>query len=139
METKFSQVAHLYLWCMIQYPNPDGGKPIVAKLTGVTSDGFETTYKRKKNGCNGDLIGFKDGKERGHQTYAENCKPILRHLSDITEEDREALSQILLIMDINSYADAIMVDAAKTTYLLSKGYDLHNLIETGQAINAKKD
>lgn len=127
METKFSQIAHLYLRCKVHLENHTDG------CTYSTLEGLDPF-----DGCT--LLHWGDDDEVGYRTdevSLETIKPILRHLSDITEEDREALSQILLTMDVNSYADAIMVDAAKTTYLLSKGYDLFNLIETGQAINAK--
>ena len=164
MKTEFLQVAHLYKGCQIQYPNPDGGKPIVAKLTGVTSDGFETTYKRKKSSCSGDLISFKDGKERGHETYVENCKPILKSLSDMPLDERIQLIALIndelvenITVKTNSKSYMVYIDGEteeddseafiekhmffdgfnpyQFLWLLSKGYDLFDLIPNGFAIN----
>ena len=52
------------------YPSSDG-KMTKAFLSGISDNWeyLETTYKRKKNGCNGDLISFKDGKKR--ETYVQ--------------------------------------------------------------------
>ncbi len=68
----------------VTYPSSDD-KMIKAFLTGISDNWqyIETTYKRKKNGCNGDLISFKDGKKRGHECYIENVRLMLVPLSKL--------------------------------------------------------
>ncbi len=54
-----------------------------AFLTGISrGDGIETTYKRKRDDCAGDYIGW-----GGHNNIVDlEFKPILRPLSDLTKE-----------------------------------------------------
>lgn len=68
----------------VTYPSSDD-KIIKAFLSGISDNWqyIETTYKRKKNGCNGDLISFFDGKNRGHECYIENVKLMLVPLSKL--------------------------------------------------------
>jgi len=57
-------------------------KTHIAKLSGVSDDGIETTYKRKFEGCRGDCISF-----TGRNNIVDlDFKPILRPLSDLTKE-----------------------------------------------------
>lgn len=66
-------------------------------------------------------------------------KPILRPLSDMTEEeDQEADDLYILHADKHSedFERVTIANAAVTQYLLSKHFDLFNLIPSGQAINS---
>ena len=57
-------------------------KRLKALLTSVSYDGIETTYKRKRDGCAGDIICFD-----GHNNiYDLEFKLHLRPLSDLTKE-----------------------------------------------------
>jgi hypothetical protein len=53
-----------------------------AFLTGASSDGIETTFKRKKRGCSGDIIGFKGNNNINDLEF----KLHLHDLSDLTKE-----------------------------------------------------
>lgn len=129
MKVEFKDVAKHYIGCEVEYPNTDGSKPLRAKLTGVTSDGYETTYKRKKNGCRGDLVGFKDGRERGHNCYAENCKPVLKSLYDLTDHELiNAISPMQYGLNSLSGLEQIKQCAEITKFLLSKHYDQQFLL-----------
>jgi len=137
---KFKEVAHLYIGCKVKYPDSDD-KMIVATLSGVNSQSFETTYSRKKKGCIGDYITSNDGKQRGHNCYIENVKPILRSLSSLTEEEAtEGLGYDNLIYKpfkvCNNFSSRSVFSAKEFVFLLSKGFDLFGLIESGEAIDA---
>jgi len=63
MKKQLKDYLHLYLGCDVEYPDTDD-KLVRSVLTGYSiKEGAETTHKRKRNGCKGDLICFKDGKE----------------------------------------------------------------------------
>ena len=78
-------------------------------------------------------------------------RAILRKLEDMTEEDKRHLVAHKKGYDVVArYTDAMVhkeyewslrlgvLTAAQFRYLLSKGYDLFNLIESGEAFDAKK-
>jgi len=78
-------------------------------------------------------------------------RAILRRLGDITEEDKRSVIALRYGFDVVArYTDAmankqylsLITDGAYSPaqfdYLLSKGYDLFNLIESGEAFDAKK-
>lgn len=90
----------------------------------------------------GEFLGLAKFGDRGFQIF-NNCssnepywggialyKPILRSLSDMSEEESEKWRQISLLIP-----DPIECDAERTRYLLSKYFDLFNLIESGLAID----
>ena len=66
--------------CRYKYLSSD--KYTKAKLTGVTLREVETTYKRKRRGCVGDLIGF----EGNNNIQDLKFKLELRPLSSLTKE-----------------------------------------------------
>jgi hypothetical protein len=70
---------------MVQYPDTIVGKNVTARLTGVTMSEIETTYKRKRKGCSGDILSWKSN--GNHNSDALHTKPILRPLSSMTEEE----------------------------------------------------
>jgi hypothetical protein len=70
------------------------------------------------------------------QDYWEWIKPILRPLSDMTEEEREQLNDIEL--GESSWPTVAIALAPCFKYLLSKHFDLFGLIESGLAIDKTK-
>jgi hypothetical protein len=62
-------------------------------------------------------------------------KIMLRHLQDISEEERDEFGQILNDFPLNTQEDCRKIDAAQTLYLLKQQFDLFGLIESGQALN----
>lgn len=128
---------------LVIYPTSDG---IVKKayLTGINEGGkyYETTYKRKTKNCKGDIIGFKDGKERGHNCYCDNMKLILKPMSLLTREE-------LIAQGFNSHIDYLTSEQFcnqkekfpifkapydMIIYLLSNHYDVFELIPKKLAV-----
>ncbi len=62
----------------------------------------------------------------------EKLKPILRPLSDMTEDEDQEFEYIRYKKDLSIYEGTAM----QTAYLLSKNFDLFGLIESGLAIDA---
>ncbi len=60
-------------------------------------------------------------------------KLVLRHLSDMIEE--ESGQYWAIIAETNSFHHQIERDSERTRYLLSRGFDLFGLIESGLAID----
>jgi hypothetical protein len=120
---------HFYIGCQVEYPSTDG-RLIRATLTGVSRcDGVETTYKRKKNGCSGDYLAWK---ENGyHDANAFNVKPILKRTTNMTDAEVKGMS-------FKQYPDFEnkMFTPEQTIYLLKNGFDLFGLIDAGLAIEA---
>jgi len=109
METKFKDVAHLYLGCDIVWKQYSGD------YTDGTygTDLYNSKLLREISLGNGKAI------------------PILRPLSDMTEEEYQHTS-VCVSIESNDY----IREAENTLYLLSKHFDLFRLIESGQAIDA---
>lgn len=63
-------------------------------------------------------------------------KPILRPLSSMTEEELSAMESIYGFYASKPYAERLGTDAEVTRHLLSKGFDLFNLIPEGLAIDS---
>ena len=129
---------------MVIYHTCDG---IVKKayLTGINESGkyYETTYKRKSKNCKGDIIGFKDGKERGHNCYCENMKLILKPMIFLTRKELEE-------QGFNSHIDYLTIEQFcnqkekfpilkapydMMQYLISKHYDVFDLIPKKLAVS----
>lgn len=108
MQTKFKDVAHLYLGCKIKTEEGEG------TLNGLYNDGNEP------------IVSF--NLVHAHLNFDE-VKPILRPLSDMTELEHHIVNGIK--PETNDYTR----DAARTTFLLSRGFDLFGLIESGEAIS----
>lgn len=128
---------------MVIYPDSNNVK-VKAYLTGICEDGnyYETTYKRKRLNCNGDIIGHKDGKQRGHECYIENMKLILKPMSLLTRkelEDQGFNSHVdyLTIEQFCSENDKFPIMKAPyemIQYLISKYYDVFYLIPQKLAV-----
>jgi hypothetical protein len=151
--TKFKDVAHLYIGCMVQYPDTCG-KKITARLTGVTISEIETTYKRKRKGCSGDILSWQP--TASHNSDALHTKPILRPLSSMTKEEvAEFMGITDGVVTKGNYSKPFFqlewkdnlddwrfkfqysnqLSAYQFIILLSKGFDLFGLIESGEAID----
>ena len=118
METKFKDVAHLYIGCELAIEDSERK----CKLAGINySDGFsindEYNFRFKK------YFPF---------------KPLLRPLLDMTKEERDYVFSFEKGYDELKFIESLSVDAKITSYLLSKGFDLFGLIESGEAIDLTK-
>jgi len=124
METKFKDVAHLYKKVDILICEP-GVEPVSHYLEGV------------------DWHLDKAIAERVSYPF-EWVKPILSRLEDMTEEDRKTaysfsndVEHIIGWCTMPTFEGFLLQDAKAISYLLSKGYDLFNLIPSGEAIDRK--
>jgi hypothetical protein len=132
MTTKFKDVAHLYLGCKIK--TEEG----VGTLNELSND----EECEQPINCY-DLV-------HAFLSYDE-VRPILRPLSDMTEEESaecdkygnmgwnlvakgEPISAVTEISKIG--LGIIHRQASETAFLLSRGFDLFGLIESGEAISA---
>lgn len=118
METKLKDFIHLYLGC------------IVTTHTNFRPNGKESVGRSGYARLTGDLLADIENK-----TFPFDAKPILRPLSDMTEEEFLEGQHGL---DYNVRFGYIKVNGVITAYLLSKHFDLFGLIESGQAIDSTK-
>lgn len=153
MKKEFKEVANFYVGCKVKVVNER-----------YVDNGYTGTIKGYLHDENELLVEHDNGGDSWEDIA--DCKPILKHLSDITEEEtgvlfdipeeteiyRNKSSEKGLWFDIKwktpsgdyNYGGVGMslmpmdkLNVYKTAYLLSKGYDLFNLIENGFAINTK--
>lgn len=134
MKTQFKDVAHLYLGCegivdITYLPK------IIEKVKAVIM-GYYLNQKLNLE-CYG-----KDGIRWGHSITdiddIKNFKPILRPLSDMSEEEIiESEREYFRGDDLDSTNNisCYTASAFQTNYLLKKQFDLFGLIESGQAID----
>lgn len=140
-----------YLGCKVKYPRIDKGFH-VATLTGVSlTDGLETRYKRKKDGCIGDYLSFKNN--GNHNTDALHCQLILTPLEKITDEDATEVcrltnanvTDLALKFDkkfvqmgykVSKQKDSSLWNYDIIDFLRFKGYDCDNAISEGWAISS---
>lgn len=119
MEIKPQDYIYLYLGCDVS----NGIE--VGKLVGVT----ESEYERGKTIS---LIDF--GADSFIEWYAEETKPILRKLSEMTEEESAAMRKLFSEMADNDKAQG-EIWADQTRHMLKQGFDLFGLIPAGLAID----
>lgn len=92
-------------------------------------------------GCDCDRSGRLERIDYSFLVWCENnhrlkdVKPILRQLSDMTEEEEKQYHKIRETGYTSNVERQMLNDAAGTKYLLSLGFDLFNLIPDGLAIN----
>lgn len=139
MEKKIEQYLHLYNGCEVllgdpnwkrsdispadraPYTDPDYGKPVMTKLDFPLMQHFASM--------------------KGHL--------LLRPLSDMTEEEQTEVGEIerdvmddfrgqYIPKEQEEWTHNAFPEAAKTFYLLSKGFDLFGLIDSGLAIDKTK-
>ena len=126
--------------CRYKYLSSD--KYTKAKLTGVTLREVETTYKRKRRGCVGDLIGF----EGNNNIQDLKFKLELRPLSSLTKEIehngekfvpmeriKESQRHLFFRNDIDAPLDGLQFSEIQK--LFSWHFDVFGLIEQGLAID----
>jgi len=127
---------------------------LTAYLTGLQKhDGVETTYKRKINGVNGDLIPW-----RGHNSVKKlEVKPILRPLSDIDNiithngesfrplevlnnvTSKEYLFGTYLTLDISFNGYSLFSSYQHVQKLLEWHFDIWDLCKRGLAIKRDRN
>ena len=123
-------------------------RKIKAILTGISKSGIETTYKRKTNGCVGDLMEWV-----GHNNISEmQVKLLLRPLSDLTKEIEvngerfvpiEWLEDKYYTLDLHKQCKRIVeepmwvnqCDYMLIMHLIEWHFDVFQLIEKGLAID----
>lgn len=109
--------------------------------------GCEVTIEGHKNAILG-AVGVGHGKQviirwplEDEWSYADigEIRPILRRLSDMTEEEEAEMVKTQDDVKLDGYPQiTLMVDSGHTfRWLLSKGFDIFNLIDSGLAIDAK--
>jgi hypothetical protein len=113
MELKY--VLHLYIGCEIEITQGSDKMKKTLKGFVLNADGSYTCW---------------DSHDTGYGNLAFGIKPILRPLSDMTEEEKNEYWFLNSVKDSKAQCEAI-----NTRYLLSKHFDLFNLIPSGQAIN----
>lgn len=118
MQTKLIDVLHFYLGCEFKVESINIDDEIIKKLTGsiinMSPLSLEMIITSKE------LTG----------------KPILSRLSDMTEEEEGEMMNYSGEL-LGKYKHDIRVNAKRTAWLCKKGYDLFNLIDSGQAIDKK--
>lgn len=71
--------------------------------------------------------------------YFQSITPLLRPLSSMTENEIEEYKSLMRFTTDGVHQVGIRVDtAASFHFLISKGFDLFSLIESGQAIDSTK-
>ena len=106
--TKFSEVAHLYTGCLVMYVGMKNPKVLTGRWLNS-------------------LL------EKG---IMGNIKPILHPLSSMTDGERDEYNKVYRQAYKTRTLD--IVNAATTNYLLSKHFDLFNLIGNNEAIDIKE-
>jgi hypothetical protein len=123
MKTELKDVLHFYLGCDVMHK--DG-----TTATMISVDRFNAGFIHHET-----------------QMYGEQSKdsleitPILRSFSSITEEEKEAYETYYMSLEYEREEDnhAICdaeISAQTTRWLISRGFDMFNLIENGLAIEA---
>lgn len=154
-EKKISDYLHLYLGCDVQTPDGVGKLHSVSvEANGKRSNRIKVFFGRMVKTENS-IDGY--DKHRNHGSYLieqesyvginapegtppeftmpGGCKPILRPLSDMTNEDWITYYRIL---DGQNDKPGIECKAEAMLFLLSKHFDLFSLIESGIAIDKTK-
>jgi hypothetical protein len=85
-----------------------------------------TEFRRKT------VKGTRTDQSHSNEFYYHECRPILRPLSDMTDEERVYLGFSAMIKD------EIIWTPEKYRYAISRGFDLFNLINEGLAIDKTK-
>lgn len=126
-EKNIKNYLHLHLGCEIFKPG--------TKLISVNIEDDEYTIL-EDDGFNSRVLSLTN----------TNPKPFLRPLSDITEEELTDVANTLYTLPVEKIKELVVerrIDLIHTTpdvflYLLSKGFDLFGLIESGLAIDKTK-
>lgn len=122
-KTKHSEVIpyHLYLGCEVKYHFEERGI-----LVGVSA----SEYEKGKT-----IAIINVGIDDFQEWYIEETTLVLRKLDSMTEEDCREL-RIDSPRDLEGNLGNLILTQNDFAYLLSKGYDLFQLIEKGLAIDS---
>jgi len=130
METKTQDYLHLYLGCDVMVEslalsndNTPGNSQIKGPFKLVAVGIMEQTVHVKLDGYT--------------VTASDIIKPILRPLSDITEEEATECGWMGLFT-LEHFAEKKLYKPTSFHYLLKRGFDLLELIEAGLAIDKTK-
>jgi hypothetical protein len=123
---KLEDIIHHYLGCEVMVRGEV--KKFAAIDTSMGRVEIEGTITDEESGFYGE-----DESESFPFKELSQVKPILRKLEDMTEEEYDDLCFIREASFKEN--DTLLRKAACTTYLLSKGFDVHQLIENNQAID----
>lgn len=116
---------HLYLGCTVEIPDSQIQKHgLVKSIRKATFLGFADYYRLESR------VGFRAGPEGRVSTFF--IKPILRPLSDMTDEERE---QAEIVYKGNGVLESHF---ESMRFLLSKHFDLFGLIDAGLALDKTK-
>jgi hypothetical protein len=121
MEKRIEDYLHLYLGCDVESTGGKRGKLIW------------TSYQ--DTAC----VVYENDDPRGRVGYKNYFKPILRPLSDMTEDEKvefEATKVFVLATPVHHVGN-MQWTPETFRWLLSKQFDLFGLIESGLAINIK--
>ena len=125
---KFDPIQHLfpYLQHKVEciYKDCLSGRKINAILTSISYDdnSLETTYKRKRNGCYGDIISFNGNNDIHDLEFKLKLHPLLK-LTKKIEHDGEKfipMARICSLLMISKYEDETY---EKIWYGIVNGYD----------------
>ena len=123
MEVEFKDVSNHYVGCKVEVKNDryiDGG--YIGTMFGIRETIEVDLFIESDKGG--------DGWE-----HISNCKPVLKSLFDLTDHELiNAISPMQCGLNSLNGLEQIKQCAEITKFLLSKHYDLFNLIENGQAI-----
>lgn len=143
MNIQLKDVIHFYLGCEIHV----NGEELNYIMTGISYDD-----------TNGKWWAYFENTELGY-AMIDNCQPILRRLSNMTESDAIYMARLVAVYDefknIEYYPNQLGGHVVKWDYdtwstdervwsykqfqfLLRNGYDLFELIESNQAIDKTK-
>jgi hypothetical protein len=123
MKKELKDFLPFYLGCECERQ----GEPVPAKLTGISYDDTQKIWWT-----------YFENEEDGY-SILEDVRPILRSLSDMTEEEATEGEIWGVWHDVNLMGedwDTFGFSPQNFKYLLSKGFDLFGLIESGLAVNA---
>lgn len=129
------EVAHLYLWCKVQYDNSIW---TLREVKGRVQRPLLQLVQKPD-----DFVKYVD-------VWPDECKPMLRPLSSMTEEEEQHIintwqqemspieykNMVILQSEEGELAPSMLACAEITLWACKKTFDLFNLIPTGQAIDA---
>lgn len=123
--TKEHILAYLPYNVECSYINLSTGRRIKAFVTGWTkSDGVETTYKKKRDGCVGDLIRF----EGHHSLEVLDFKLSLRPAKDLItyiEHNGETFIPLVRLAEIHGWDDSVKIEEQNGTYIVFGDTAIH--------------
>jgi hypothetical protein len=129
----FKEFAHLYIGCEVQTnirKTQGQGKPSI-KLKGKLME--VDLFKESTFG-----ILLENETDKTHYCYlgVDEFKPLLRLLKDATQIEHQEYADFFSVRYLFDNDNELTQHAFATTFLLSKSFDLFNLIPSGLALDA---